>query len=134
MKHMQHPDETYVWNTWNVRSLMPWSDRKFWASTQLPTVNHLGSSKRHMQMWACAPLINSQRLSFSMYSQRMHEPHAPHAAHTERVAARAPMQHWVACNIMIHLSSLQQWGFRYIKNQNHVKMVRMFDTEVMIYS
>jgi hypothetical protein len=39
---------------------MPYGDGKIWASTQLPTVNRHGSSKRRMQMSTRAPLINRQ--------------------------------------------------------------------------
>jgi hypothetical protein len=39
---------------------MPWSDEKFWTSTQLPTVNRHRSSKQRMQMWTSAPLTDRQ--------------------------------------------------------------------------
>jgi hypothetical protein len=51
---MKHTSETHE----NIRSSMPWSDGKIWVNTQLPTINRHGSSKRHMQIWARAPLTN----------------------------------------------------------------------------
>ena len=60
MKHMQHQMEHTSETHENIRSSMPWSDEKIWASTQLPTVNRHGSSKWCMQMWAHASLTNSQ--------------------------------------------------------------------------
>jgi hypothetical protein len=59
---------------------MPWGDGKIWANTQ-PTVNCHGSSKRRMQLWARAPLINRSAKATALQAK-----HAAGAACTGRQA------------------------------------------------
>jgi hypothetical protein len=49
MKHMQHRMKHTFETHENIRSSMPWSDGKIWAS------------KRRLQMWARAPLTKDKR-------------------------------------------------------------------------